>query len=164
MQTFITDNGGDFATIAGHLDNRRLNKQALEAWQIMLTLLELDPQGEHRTPRGWTNHPATNMWRGHELALYDYLVAMTKEWRHRGFSTSIEEKATKTIEVAYSNVLLNEQAGKPKWLQVPGTLARIASSHRRALLCKDYEWYSQFNWAEDYGSRPDNYVYVWETA
>jgi hypothetical protein len=37
----------------------------------------------------------------------------------------------------------------------------ISSSHRQALLVKNYGWYSQFDWPEDYGSKPDTYEYVW---
>jgi hypothetical protein len=82
MQTFVplTSSNADIARV---LDNKRLNKQALEGWQILMTLLELDPAGEHREPKGWRNHPAVKMWRGHELALYDYVVAMVTEWKRR---------------------------------------------------------------------------------
>ena len=64
MQTFVplTSTVDDIAKV---LDNKRLNKQALEGWQILMTLLELDPQGNHRVPKGWYNHPAVKMWRGH---------------------------------------------------------------------------------------------------
>jgi hypothetical protein len=38
----------------------------------------------------------------------------------------------------------------------------IASSHRKALLCKDYEWYSKFGWDEDKGVAPTSYEYIWD--
>jgi hypothetical protein len=47
MQTFVplTESYDDIAKV---LDNKRLNKQALEGWQILMVLLELDPQGEEK--------------------------------------------------------------------------------------------------------------------
>ena len=38
---------------------------------------------------------------------------------------------------------------------------QIASTHRIALLRKEYDWYSQFNWQEDKGYRPEYYQYLW---
>lgn len=160
MQTFLP-NTHDYAAMAKQLDNRRLNKQALEGWQILMTLLELDPQGNHRVPKGWVNHPAVKMWRGHELALYTYVMAMVNEWKQRGFKSTIGDKATETIRIAYENALLDETDPKPDWMLDSVKFERIASSHRRALLVKEYEWYSQFNWAEDPGTQPTDYEYVW---
>ena len=54
MQTFVPLTSS-FEDIARTLDRARLNKQALEGWQILTTLLELDPQGDHRQPKGWGN-------------------------------------------------------------------------------------------------------------
>jgi hypothetical protein len=38
---------------------------------------------------------------------------------------------------------------------------QVASTHRVALLYKDYQWYSQFGWKEDEGVRPAYYQYLW---
>lgn len=164
MQTFLTSYTGDHAYTARTLDNLRLNKQALEGWQILLTLLELDPQGNHRIPRGWVNHPATKMWRGHELALYEYIMTMVDEWVKRGYNSTIGDKATATIQVAFENNLLPNHLidNRPQWLANPDKIRAIASSHRVALLWKNYEHYSQFNWAEDFGKQPKTYEYIWE--
>lgn len=159
MQTFITSDRGDFAYTARTLDNLRLNKQALEGWQILLTLLELDPQGNHRTPRGWVNHPATKMWRGYELALYGYIQTMVKEWVLRGYNSTIGDKATETIKVAYENALVTEY--QDPWWRTPEIMSQVASTHRQALLWKNYEHYSQFGWAEDIGFQPKSYEYLW---
>ena len=51
----------DFVKSAKILDYKRLGKQRVEAWQILRAL-----RGE---TKGWRNHPATNLWRGHEKAL-----------------------------------------------------------------------------------------------
>lgn len=160
MQTFVPLTSS-FEDIAKVLDNKRLNKQALEGWQILMTLLELDPQGEHRIPKGWVNHPAVRMWRGHEYALYRYIIAMVDEWKRRGFKSTIGDKAKATIMRAIHLGLIQDVATNPTWLVDMSTFNQIATSHRLALLNKDYEWYSQFGWHEDSGQRPEAYEYVW---
>lgn len=159
MQTFvpITDSYED---IARTLDRARLNKQALEGWQILMTLLELDPQGNHRTPKGWVNHPAVKMWRGHEMALYQYIQAMVDEWVRRGYKSTIGDKAKATIMRGIELGRTSSTVG-PDWIADLDLFKKIASSHRMALLCKDYEWYSQFEWPEDTGKRPETYEYIW---
>lgn len=159
MQTFITSYTGDWVYTAQTLDNQRLNKQALEGWQILMTLLELDPHGNHRPARGWANHPATRQWAGYELALYGYIQTMVKEWHNRGYKSTIGDKATQTIEVAYRTNRLADF--EEPWWRTSDYMPAIASTHRQALLWKNYEHYSQFRWAEDSGSRPDTYEYIW---
>ena len=160
MQTFVplTSSVDDIAKV---LDNKRLNKQALEGWQILMTLLELDPQGNHRKPKGWVSHPAVKMWRGHEMALFMYIYAMVEEWKYRGYKSTIATKAWNTVQVAMEKKLITEEITAPAWLENSQLFEQIASSHRLALLNKDYEWYSQFGWNEDKGVRPESYEYVW---
>jgi hypothetical protein len=161
MQTFVPLTSS-FEDIARTLDRARLNKQALEGWQILMTLLELDPQGNHRTPKGWVNHPAVKMWRGHEMALYLYIQAMVDEWIRRGYKSTIGDKAKETIKVAMSKGLLEGSvSANPRWILDMKLFKDIASSHRMALLNKDYAWYSQFGWPEDPGYKPDTYEYIW---
>lgn len=161
MQTFVPLTSS-FEDIARTLDRARLNKQALEGWQILMTLLELDPQGNHRAPKGWVNHPAVKMWRGHEMALYLYIQAMVTEWKRRGYKSTIGDKAKETIKVALAKGLLGSSAStNPYWISNMQLFKEVASSHRMALLNKDYEWYSQFGWPEDRGNRPETYDYVW---
>lgn len=161
MQTFLTLQTTNFDLIAQTLDNKRLHKQALEGWQILMTLVQLDPDGNDRTPKGWVNHPAVLMWKGHESALLAYITAMVKEWRNRGYQSSILEKAIKTYVQA---LRMNRTGltGYPDWMRDPDRFERVASSHRRALLAKNYAWYSQFEWKEDEGFAPTGYEYVWE--
>ena len=161
MQTFLTSATQDFEAIAETLDNKRLNKQALEGWQIMMTLLELDPQGNDRKPKGWVNHPAVKMWKNHEVSLYRYIIAMTNEWVKRGYKTTIGIKASDTLRQASDLGRLPKVDSVPEWMSSPVKYEAIASTHRLALLHKDYEWYSQFNWAEDTGSKPATYEYIW---
>ena len=137
MQTFLPIASIDFSKSARVLDNKRLNKQALEGWQIMMTLLELDPEGNYRKPKGWVNHPAVKLWRGHESALWYYVISMVHEWKYRGFKSTIGEKASKTLNVAIDNGLL-DTVSFPKWIEDQSKYEEIASSHRLALLAKDY--------------------------
>jgi hypothetical protein len=160
MQTFVPETES-FDAIAKVLDRQRLNKQALEGWQILMTLLELDPQGNHRVPKGWYNHPAVKMWRGHEMALYTYIDAMVTEWKRRGYKSTIGDKAKATVVQAIKNGTLDQASSNPYWISDFVQFKEIASSHRTALLNKDYEWYSQFGWAEDKGVRPESYDYIW---
>jgi hypothetical protein len=161
MQTFVPVTSS-FEDIARTLDRARLNKQALEGWQILMTLLELDPQGNHRSPKGWVNHPAVKMWRGHEMALYIYIQAMVDEWKRRGYKSTIGDKAKETIKIAITNGLLSGSVSSPPiWISNTELFKEVASSHRSALLVKDYKWYSQFGWDEDPGHQPESYEYVW---
>lgn len=161
MQTFITDN--NLSVIASHLDNKRLNKQALEGWQILMTLLQLDPQGNHRTPKGWVNHPAVKMWRGHELFLANYIDHMVVEWKSRGYKSTIGEKASNTVQKAISLGLVDVKSSSepPKWWQDKATMKSVIASHRRALLVKNFDWYHRWSWVEDKEANPQAYEYVW---
>ena len=161
MQTFLPY--ADYSATAAVLDNQRLNKQALEAWQIMMTLLALDPAGNYREPKGWRNHPAVKLWRGHESALLDYTGAMVTEWVSRGYKSTIYDKAQATYEVAMLRGLVNDNqpAAQPEWAYDPTFIDRFTSSHRTALLAKNYDWYKQFGWPEDTGSAPATYEYIW---
>jgi hypothetical protein len=160
MQTFLPSQ--DFGSIASVLDNKRLNKQALEGWQLIMTNLSLDPEGNFRNPKGWRNHPAAIMWRGHELSLAVYIDAMVVEWKSRGYRSTIADKAWATIDRASSLGLLRGQTDKlPDWFYDTDLVERITASHRTALLSKHYEHYSQFGWQEDPGFAPSTYDYVW---
>jgi hypothetical protein len=161
MQTFMPYN--DFARTAKSLDNKRLNKQALEAWQIMLTNLHLDPNNGHRPPRGWFNHPAAVMWRGHEQALLTYIEAMVEEWKGRGYKSTILDKATNTFVFAIENdlTMYEDDVIMPTWIENKLLLDKLTETHRLALLTKNYEWYSQFDWPEDHGFQPATYEYFW---
>jgi hypothetical protein len=55
----------------------------------------------------------------------------------------------------------NQPAEQPAWASDPTFLDRFTSSHRTALLAKNYDWYKQFNWPEDTNSAPTTYEYIW---
>lgn len=69
---------------AQELDNKRLGKQRVEALQILRANLGLT--------KGWKNHPAAVMWRGHEGYLYLYTNAMCMEWRKRGYEDNVQSQ------------------------------------------------------------------------
>lgn len=165
MQTFITLGGYKkhpaeiFKATAEVLDNKRLNKQALEAWQILMTNLRLNPDGTIRTGKGWLNHPATQMWKGCDLMLLDYINAMEEEWLRRGYETTIGRKARQTIADGIELGLVNLDAPQPLWMKNQIVLFRIARNHRQALLVKNWKWYSeQFSWMD---VKPLDYQYDW---
>lgn len=160
MQTFLPQTSS-FERIALELDNKRLHKQTLEGWQLLLALTKLNPAGEHRDPKGWANHPAANMWRGHETLLVEYLKATYFEWKRRGFKSTMLPKIENTYFTALDMGRISGKMTKPVWMENTETYERLASTHRIALLRKDYSWYSQFGYPEDEGRRPDFYQYLW---
>ncbi len=79
------------------LDNRRLNKQRVEACQILEILLDQSFLPSHlnsvvpfeRSFQPWSRHPSILMWRGHEEWLKLYLACSIGEWAFRGFTNTI---------------------------------------------------------------------------
>ena len=136
MQTFIP-HVDSFRHIAEELDNKRLNKQILEAWQLLLVLSKLDPTGNDRNPKGWANHPAANMWRGHELVLADYARHMHTEWIKRGYKSTMLPKIDATIDRALQLKRINDEYAYPFWMKDPFKHIKLAASHRVALLVKE---------------------------
>lgn len=129
----------------------------------MMTNLALDPQGDFRQPKGWRNHPAVIMWRGHESALLNYIGSMVSEWKRRGYKSTIYDKAERTFDTALMLDLVTDEqpAPLPTWMGNKTLFEDIMSSHRVALLAKDYKWYRQFGWKEDSGVAPTHYDYIW---
>lgn len=127
----------DFAETAKALDYRRLGKQRVEAWQILSALIG--------TSQGWSNHPATKMWRGHEKALCDYGIAICLEWISRGYRDTM---LVRFVEVRATL----PDTGLPEWL---GDDA-FHQSHQSNLLRKDSTYY-HFDVADDL-------PYIWNRA
>jgi len=163
MQTFIFQTDS-FERIAAELDNKRLHKQTLEGWQLLLAVTKLGPDGNYRDPKGWANHPAANMWRGHETLLVSYLSATYFEWRKRGYKSTMLPKIYSTYDTALERELISPDMTMPWWMEDKDKFEQLTSTHRVALLRKDYTWYSQFGWAEDTGTRPPYYQYLWPDA
>ena len=163
MQTFLPHTDS-FEHITHQLDNKRLNKQVLEAWQLLLTISRLDPNNNNRDPKGWANHPAANMWRGYETALVAYTLACYNEWVSRGFNSTMLPKIFSTYDHAVKIGRIEDELKFPSWIQDIEKYEQLASTHRIALLRKEYTWYSQFGWPEDKGYRPEYYQYLWPNA
>ena len=126
----------DFIQSAKALDYRRLGKQRVEAWQILNALLG--------NSKGWTNHPATNMWRGHERSLCEYGIAICDEWVQRGYKDTMRERF-----IALHSQLPN--TGLPEFI---GDL-EFHVSHQSNLKRKDADHYTF--------EVPDDLPYVWRT-
>jgi len=140
MQTFLPY--PDFNDSAKVLDRLRLGKQRVEAMQILRTNLG---QSE-----GWSRHPATLMWRGHDQALASYLVAVCDEWTSRGYVDSCGSWVSTFLDSCpdWDDAML------PPWL---GSEA-FHASHRASLLAKDTKHYGQFGWSE-----APKIEYIWPT-
>jgi hypothetical protein len=140
MQTFLPY--PEFSDTAQCLDNKRLGKQRVEAYQILKALT--DPN------YGWQNHPAVKMWRGCSLELSIYGLVICREWIQRGYQDSLFSIFDEYLSVA--DMVPKEDQGVPSWLGKKD----FHDSHKSNLLRKDKEYYSQFNW-----NLPDDLPYVW---
>lgn len=137
VQTFLPY--PDVHESARVLDDRRLGKQRVEAYQVVRTLAEIT--------RGWRNHPVVRMWRGHLPALIDYGLVMCREWTSRGKADTVHDKLLEHRT--------DEPAVLPPWFGEP----LLHASHRSNLLRKDPAHYGQFGWAE-----PPDLPYFWPVA
>lgn len=139
MQIFLPYK--DFRESLNCLDNKRLGKQRVEAYQIISAITnrkKLDG-----TPyKGWVNHPCTIMWKKYLNALREYHNLAISIWIERGFNNTMEiEKISDKIQY-------------PDWLG----FEKFHSSHRSNLLKKDFSHYSKFGWTES-----NDKHYLWHT-
>lgn len=134
MQTFLPY--ADYGQSAASLDQKRLGKQRVEAYQILLQLTGIKmidfPSWEPRIGR-W-NHPAMAMWAGHEVELVEYIKACCDEWTDRGYRDTCRAKSEFVLELARE---ANWSTEKPSWVGIE----EIHRSHRSNLLRKDPEFY-----------------------
>jgi len=144
MQTFLPEPG--YVRSAKVLDDKRLGKQRVECKQILRALGV--PVGGPAPGKGWRNHPATQMWRGHEYSLCCYAIAMCEEWRQRGFSDSLLPQFVDAATQLYSS----DTTRRPAFVGD----AQFHASHRSNLLRKDPAHYGRLGWSE-----PNDLPYVW---
>lgn len=147
MQTFLPY--PDFHASAAVLDYKRLGKQRVETWQI---LQALDPEyvGPSGKPSSWRNHPATKMWRGHELALVAYGAAVCAEWKQRGYNdTMFDRFMVKSEELG---ALDSGRRFYPEWFGDE----EFHRSHQSNLVRKDAEFY-----APKFPDVTDDLLYIW---
>lgn len=135
MQTFVPY--PDYYMSALVLDRQRLGKQRVETLQILNALAGIS--------KGWTNHPAVRMWRGHENALVEYGVVVCTEWTERGYVDTCADK----IKALWRP---DESREAPDWWgQVD-----VHLSHQSNLVRKAPKHYRRF-----FPFVPDNLDYVW---
>ena len=132
MQTFLPH--PDLQRSLECLDYRRLGKQRVEAFQLINVISGATQK------RGWVNHPAAVMWRGHLDALKLYQNLAILEWIKRGYNNTMKLMECPT------------QPLMPSWFGD----AAFHASHRSNLLRKDPIYYGQFGWTE-----PATLPYIW---
>lgn len=137
MQTFLPY--PDFAASAAVLDRQRLGKQRIEVMQVLRAL-----RGE---TKGWSNHPCTRMWRGHENALVAYGLAICAEWTGRGYQDTCAAK----IEA----LRVDGTEEPPAWIGDE----EFHRSHQSKLVRKDPEYYRSH-----FPDVPDDLQDVWPNA
>lgn len=122
------------------LDKVRLNKQCLEAFQIVNVLTATADSstgaGVIGTKKGWSNHPAVMQWRGHLDALKYYFNVHRSEAIRRGIKISLPRY--QGIAETADEWNLSEKLGKqlPWFVNCP----HFVYSHRASLMAKQ-EWY-----------------------
>ena len=138
MQTFLPY--PSFGRSVETLDDRRLGKQRVEAFQILVALedswavVEREARGLPRSawPSRWRSHPAVEMWRGFEPALRLYLRHCVIAWVRRGWANTMRSPDERPC------------VSTPWWLGDE----RFHSSHRANLLRKDPVFYGRLGWTE----------------
>jgi Pyrimidine dimer DNA glycosylase len=145
IQTFLPYQS--FIRSARTLDNKRLGKQRVEAYQILRILL-----GESRS-KGWANHPAVRMWRGHEGALHQYLLTMMVEWEQRGFRNILLPVKVEFLSTQHAAVL-GTTLDSPKWTRS----RKFHRAHQSNLIRKDPAFYQP-----KFPGVPADLPYVWST-
>lgn len=132
MQTFLPYK--DYSQCAEILDNKRLNKQILETYQILKVLSGRSPSG------AWRNHPAVLMWKGAEHSLRAYVKAMITEANFRGIKTDKNQANIEALE-ALSGPMWGTSS--PLW-NSPSHVNRVNITHRTNLYRKDPTHYAEF--------------------
>lgn len=136
MQTFVPYT--DPRMTAECLDYRRLGKQRVEVLQLLNALAG--------NSKGWSNHPAAKMWRGHTNALVIYGVAICEEWVGRGYNDTCRAKI-----LAYWDF----DAPTFDWPEWWGRVD-VHISHQSNLVRKDARYYRRY-----FHDVPDDLEYVW---
>lgn len=147
MQTFMPFD--TFRKSVECLDYRRLGKQRVEAYQILLALkypwavqVWVDKNPGKTFKPNYQNHPCTIMWRGYSDALATYMNCTILEWKKRGYKNTMP-LMMEDVKVVY-----------PWWM---GNVA-FHRSHRSKLLSKDWDHYAEY-WPKE----RDDLPYLWPT-
>lgn len=160
MQTFIcylTENR-EFGFIRGLqvLDDKRLGKQRVEAYQILTIIGRKQgwlPNPENK--KGFWNHPAVRMWEYYIPALVDYTKQCCSIWTARGFKDSIL-KSIEELDKQFAYLRIQKEIRfsyrDPKWIT-----PEFVRSHQSNLIRKFPEHYRPI-FGDDV---PDNLPYIW---
>lgn len=138
MQTFLPF--ASFSKTAKSLDYKRLGKQRVETFQLLRAI-----NGE---TKGWANHPAARMWRGHESVLAMYGCIICDEWMKRGYTDNMTPRITEYFKIFGPP----NECPKPRWLGDPD----FHKSHQSNLIRKLPEFYGPL-----FSGVPDNLPYIW---
>lgn len=140
------------------LDNKRLNKQILECYQILNILTG------NSNSNAWRNHPAVLMWEGAEAELYCYAMTAVVLADMRGIKTDKNKENLNALS-RKRNALFWED-NTPLWATNPTTIKLVNTTHKANLYKKDPEYYAEFAWAvQDKNNKPccDACHYYWPT-
>lgn len=140
-----------FKRSAHVLDRARLGKQRVEVLQLLRAL--------HGETKGWVNHPAAVMWRGHEAALCNYGLYVCDEWIARGYQDTCRDKIRAYFPFARPTPAKQMQAVGllPWWF---GWRA-FHNSHKSNLMRKDPVWYNDQFGGDEFFQFRDDLPYVW---
>lgn len=137
MQTFLPSANATIS--ASMLDNKRLNKQILECYQILNVLSGKSKGG------GWRNHPAVLMWKGYEKGLWKYVQAMIVEARSRGIRTENNEANLNNLKDLCWDIWGDNP---PSFWNDKTKLMRVVTTHKASLFDKDPMFYARFGYAK----------------
>lgn len=165
MQTFAPYSAS-FEYSLRCLDDKRLGKQRVEAYQVLRGVL-----GIETAAKGWANHPARLAWVGYADAIADYTVMACYLYVARGYKDTIMDKATETFrgiagksppverDGRYNSTRLyrNYEPTMPWWWGNEEYHLR----HRMALYVKDPLHYGPLLDVGSWPDPPEVYQYIW---
>lgn len=140
MQTFLPY--PSFEQSVKALDMKRLGKQRVEGFQILRIL------NNQTTTKGWANHPATKMWRGHRGALKQYVQTAINEWKSRGYKNTID-----------LSVFADDEKNMPKWIGDE----QFHTAHKSNLIRKQLKATSKIDrdYQKMFDGVPATLPYIW---
>lgn len=141
MQTFVLD--PNFHVSASQLDTFTLNQQRTDAMQLLYILTKPNFRANNRQVGAWQKHPCVAMWRGHELALVNYIRALTDEHHARGGTDGLSSKLS-NIAGELCDKQHHAGAQPPWWVAI----FELHEAHRAELLRRfpTLHWYTTFKW------------------
>lgn len=152
----------DIQKTAEMLDDKRLGKSRVEAYQIINCLEEYDRTGQ--ITQGWRNHPALKSWFGFTNHLKVYFNIITREWIRRGFVNnmtlySIDERPYHIVPCGFDGKSISYDSTKfnaysfPFWISFypfymshQAALCRKNPKHYKFLLREELNYFLNFGY------------------